>query len=99
MASVALEFGPADYFAIVVLGLLASIALASGSTVKALAMIVLGLLLGTVGQDLFSSGVPRFTFGVRELYGGPRLRLDRGRPVRPRRDHPQPGAAARPRAW
>ena len=70
MASVALEFGPAEYFSLVVLGLIVSIALASGSTVKALAMIVLGLLLGTVGQDLFSSGVPRFTFGVRELYGG-----------------------------
>jgi putative tricarboxylic transport membrane protein len=53
----------------VVLGLIASIALASGSTTKALAMIVLGLLLGTVGQDLYT-GQPRFTFGVRELYGG-----------------------------
>ena len=70
MASVALEFGPADYFSLVVLGLVISIALASGSTVKALAMIVLGLLLGTVGQDLFSTGVPRFTFGIRELYQG-----------------------------
>jgi putative tricarboxylic transport membrane protein len=70
MASVALEFGPADYFSLVVLGLVISIALASGSTAKALAMIVLGLLLGTVGQDLFSTGVPRFTFGIRELYQG-----------------------------
>ncbi len=69
LASAALKFGSADYFAIVVLGLLASIALASGSTVKALAMIVLGLLLGTMGQDQFTA-VPRFTFGVRELYGG-----------------------------
>ena len=70
MASVALMFGPAEYFSLVVLGLVISIALASGSTVKALAMIVLGLLLGTVGQDLFSTGVPRFTFGIRELYQG-----------------------------
>jgi TctA family transporter len=70
MASVALKFGPAEYFSLVVLGLVVSIALASGSTVKALAMIVLGLLLGTVGQDLFSTGVPRFTFGIRELYQG-----------------------------
>ncbi len=70
MASVALKFGPAEYFSLVVLGLVISIALASGSTVKALAMIVLGLLLGTVGQDLFSTGVPRFTFGIRELYQG-----------------------------
>ena len=65
----ALQFGPAEYFSLVVLGLIASIALASGSTLKALAMIVLGLLLGTVGQDLYS-GTPRFTFGQRELYGG-----------------------------
>ena len=69
LAELALKFGPADYFAVVVLGLIASVALASGSTVKALAMIVLGLLLGTIGQDQFT-GVPRFTFGVRELYGG-----------------------------
>jgi TctA family transporter len=69
LARAALQFGPAEYFALVVLGLIASIALASGSTVKALAMIVFGLLLGTIGQDLYT-GVPRFTFGTRELYGG-----------------------------
>ena len=69
LARLALEFGPAEYFSLVVLGLIASIALASGSTLKALAMIVLGLLLGTVGQDIYS-GTPRFTFGQRELYGG-----------------------------
>jgi TctA family transporter len=66
---VALQFGSAEFFSLVVLGLIASIALASGSAVKALAMIVLGLLLGTVGQDLFT-GTPRFVFGARELYGG-----------------------------
>jgi TctA family transporter len=65
----ALSFGAAEYFSLVVLGLIASIALASGSTLKALAMIVLGILLGTVGQDL-NTGTPRFTFGVRELYQG-----------------------------
>ena len=70
LVDVALEFGPAEYFSLVVFGLVISIALASGSTVKALAMIVLGLLLGTVGQDLFGVGTPRFTFGVRELYEG-----------------------------
>ena len=69
LARVALEFGPAEYSSLVVLGLIASITLASGSTLKALAMIVLGLLLGTVGQDL-TSGTPRFTFGQRELYQG-----------------------------
>lgn len=69
LARAALSFGAAEYFSLVVLGLIASIALASGSTLKALAMIVLGILLGTVGQDL-NTGVPRFTFGVRELYEG-----------------------------
>lgn len=69
ISSLALQFGPAEYFSLVVLGLIASIALASGSTLKALAMIVLGLLLGTVGQDV-TSGVPRFTFGQRELFIG-----------------------------
>ena len=69
LADVALEFGPAEYFSLVVLGLVISIALASGSTLKALAMIVLGLLLGTVGQDQFT-GIPRFVFGIPELYGG-----------------------------
>lgn len=69
LARVALSFGPAEYFSLVVLGLIASIALASGSTLKALAMIVLGLLLGTVGQDIYT-GTPRFVFGVRELYSG-----------------------------
>src|SRR5688500_5563998 len=69
LARAALQFGPAEYFSLVVLGLIASIALASGSAVKAVAMIVLGLLLGTVGQDLYT-GVPRFTFGVRELFDG-----------------------------
>ena len=69
LADVALEFGAPEYFSLVVLGLIASTALARGSTVKALAMIVLGLLFGTVGQDIYT-GTPRFTFGVRELYDG-----------------------------
>jgi TctA family transporter len=69
LAEAALKFGPAEYFSLVVLGLVASIALASGSVWKALAMIVLGLLLGMVGQDV-QTGTPRFTFGQRELYGG-----------------------------
>jgi len=70
MAEVALKFGPADYASLIVLGLIISIALASGSAVKALAMIVLGLLLGTVGRDLFGTGTRRFTFGIPELDQG-----------------------------
>ncbi len=69
LARTALQFGPADYFSLVVLGLVASIALARGSAVKALAMVMLGLLFATVGQDI-ATGTPRFTFGVRELFSG-----------------------------
>jgi TctA family transporter len=69
LARIALQFGPAEYFSLIVLGLVASIALAHGSIIKALAMIVLGLLLGMVGQDIYT-GTPRFTFGQRELYSG-----------------------------
>ncbi|WP_430783348.1 tripartite tricarboxylate transporter permease [Actinoplanes sp. G11-F43] len=69
LAGVALRFGPADYFALVLFGLIVSIALARGSTLKALAMIALGVLLGTVGQDIYT-GTPRFTLGQRELFGG-----------------------------
>jgi TctA family transporter len=69
LASIALGFGSAEFFSLVVLGLIASTTLARGSTIKALAMILLGLLFGTVGQDLYTA-TPRFTFGNRELYGG-----------------------------
>src|SRR5688572_901718 len=69
LARFALEFGAPEYFSLVVLGLIASIALAQGSILKALAMIALGILFSTVGQDLYT-GTPRFTFGVRELYDG-----------------------------
>ena len=69
LASVALGFGSAEFFSLVVLGLIVSIALARGSTLNALAMIVLGLLFGAVGQDIYT-GTPRFTFGVRELFSG-----------------------------
>jgi len=69
LAGVALTFGSPEFFSLVVLGLIVSITLARGSTIKALAMIVLGLLFATVGQDQFT-GTPRFTFGVRELFDG-----------------------------
>src|SRR5918992_1182537 len=69
LARAGLAFGSPEFFSLVVLGLIASTALARGSMLKALAMIVLGLLFGTVGQDSFTA-TPRFTFGVRELYDG-----------------------------
>ncbi|MBX4867389.1 tripartite tricarboxylate transporter permease [Rhizobium bangladeshense] len=69
LAAVALKFGPAEYFSLMVLGLVASVALASGSLLKAFAMIVFGLLLGSVGTDV-ESGMPRYIFGIPELYDG-----------------------------
>ncbi|MFG1478407.1 tripartite tricarboxylate transporter permease [Xanthobacter sp. V4C-4] len=69
LADLALSFGPAEYFSLMVLGLVASVTLASGSVVKALAMIVLGLLLGLSGQDIYT-GVPRFTFDLPDLADG-----------------------------
>jgi len=69
LAAVALSFGPAEYFSLMVLGLAASVALAHGSLIKAVAMVILGLLLGTIGQDLYT-GTPRFTFGMTELADG-----------------------------
>ena len=69
LAAIALKFGPAEYFSLMVLGLVASVALAHGSVLKALGMIALGLLLGMVGQDV-ETGTPRYTFGIPELSQG-----------------------------
>lgn len=69
LARAALLFGPAEYFSLMVLGLIAAIALANGSVLKAVAMAVFGLLLGLVGTDV-TSGVQRYTFGELKLYDG-----------------------------
>ena len=69
MADFALRFGPADYFSLMVLGLVASIVLANGSLLHALAMIVVGLVLGLVGTDV-NTGIARFTFGLTQLSDG-----------------------------
>src|ERR671911_1858310 len=69
LAEVALQFGPAEYFSLMVLGLVASVALASGSLLKAFTMIVLGLLLGLVGSDV-ETGTQRFTFDMPEMAEG-----------------------------
>jgi putative tricarboxylic transport membrane protein len=65
----ALKFGPAEYFAMMVLGLVAASSVASGSPTKGFAMVVVGLLLGVVGTDL-ETGTTRFTFGMPELADG-----------------------------
>ncbi|MBU1443125.1 MAG: tripartite tricarboxylate transporter permease, partial [Gammaproteobacteria bacterium] len=69
LTELAFKFGPAEYFSLMVLGLIGAVVLASGSLLKAIAMIVLGLLLGIVGTDV-NSGVARFSFDIPELTDG-----------------------------
>jgi TctA family transporter len=69
LAELALKFGPSEYFSLMVFGLIAATVLARGSLIKAIAMVVFGLLLGLVGTDV-NSGVLRFTFGIPELSDG-----------------------------
>ena len=69
LTEVALQFGAAEYFSLMVLGLIGAVVLASGSLLKALAMIVMGLLLGMVGTDI-NSGAARYTFDIPNLMDG-----------------------------
>jgi len=69
LAEVALKFGPAEYFSLMVFGLIAATVLAHGSLIKAIAMVVWGLLFGLVGTDV-NSGVLRYTFDIPELSDG-----------------------------
>jgi TctA family transporter len=69
LAELALKFGPADYFSLMILGLIAAVVLAHGSVIKAIGMIVLGLLIGLIGTDV-NSGVARYSFGLPELIDG-----------------------------
>jgi putative tricarboxylic transport membrane protein len=69
LSALALEFGPADYFSLMVLGLVASVVLAQGSLLHAIGMVVLGLLLGLIGTDV-TSGAQRYTFDIPQLADG-----------------------------
>jgi len=69
LAQVALRFGPAEYFSLMTLGLVASVVLAHGSLVKALGMVVVGLILGLIGTDV-NSGAARYTFDLPPLADG-----------------------------
>ncbi|WP_134681725.1 tripartite tricarboxylate transporter permease [Paracoccus ravus] len=69
LASVALSFGPHEYFSLMVLGLIASVVLASGSLLHALGMIVAGLIFGLIGTDV-NTGTLRYTMGMPELADG-----------------------------
>src|SRR3954465_4927296 len=69
LTELAFQFGPAEYFSLMVLGLVGAVVLASGSLIKAIAMIILGLLMGLVGTDV-NSGVARYSFNIPELTDG-----------------------------
>src|SRR5204863_5813386 len=69
LTTVAQKFAAADYFSLMVLGLVFAIVLARGSIVKAVGMIFLGMLLGLVGTDV-NTGNTRFTFGIPSLFDG-----------------------------
>jgi TctA family transporter len=69
LTRLAQQFAPADYFSLMVLGLVFSIVLARGSVVKAFGMVFLGMLLGLVGTDV-NTGNLRFTFGISDLFDG-----------------------------
>lgn len=66
---VALSFGAAEYFSMMLLGLVAASAAAGGDLLRSLGMVLVGLLIGLVGLDIVS-GLPRFTFGIPILYEG-----------------------------
>ncbi len=69
LSELAMQFGPAEYFSLMVLGLIGAVVLAHGSLVKAVGMIVLGLLIGMIGMDV-NSGVARYSFNITELFDG-----------------------------
>ncbi|GCA49418.1 tripartite tricarboxylate transporter TctA family protein [Sinorhizobium sp. KGO-5] len=69
LTAVALKFGPAEYFSLMVLGLMAAVVLAHGSVLKTIAMITMGLVFGLVGTDI-NSGSMRFTMDIPELADG-----------------------------
>ncbi len=69
LTKLAQQFAPADYFSLMVLGLVLAVVMASGSVVKAMGMIFLGMLLGLIGTDV-NTGNTRFTFGIGDLFDG-----------------------------
>ncbi len=96
LTALALLFGPAEYFSLMVLGLVFAVVLAKGSVLKAIAMILFGLLLSMVGSDIETGAVAHDVRhpGARRRH---RLRHRRDGRVRLRRDHAQPRADREPR--
>lgn len=69
LTELAFQFGPAEYFSLMVLGLIGAVVLASGSLIKAISMIILGLLLAQINTDVIS-GTARYSFDIPELTDG-----------------------------
>jgi putative tricarboxylic transport membrane protein len=69
IATVALQFGPADYCSLMLLGLVAASTVGQGSPIKGVGMLLVGMLMSTVGIDV-NSGAVRFDFGLIELQDG-----------------------------
>src|SRR6266850_6164618 len=69
LTAAALLFGPAEYFSLMVLGLVFAVVLAKGSLLKAIAMILMGLLMSMVGSDI-ETGQSRKAFDIPELSDG-----------------------------
>jgi putative tricarboxylic transport membrane protein len=69
LAEVALKFGAPEYFALMLMALVAASCLSSGDMTKSLAMVILGLILGMIGTDV-NSGMARYSFGISELSDG-----------------------------
>lgn len=69
LVQLAFQFGPTEYFALMLLGLVAASSLTTGSPLKGIAMVLVGLILGVIGTDV-STGTARFTLGITELHEG-----------------------------
>lgn len=69
MVELALKFGPVEYFSLMLVGLIGAVIMASGSLIKAIGMIIVGMLMGAVGTDV-TSGVARYSFDISELADG-----------------------------
>ena len=89
IAEMALTFLSPEYFSLMLMGLITASVLAQGSLLKSLAMMFLGLLLGTVGTDI-SSGVMRYNFGIDRVVGRDQHRHHRRGGICRQRNHKEP---------
>ena len=69
IAAIAQQFNAPENFSLMLLGLVTAVVLAHGSVIKAIGMVLVGLLFGLVGTDV-NSGLTRYTFGISELWDG-----------------------------